>query len=141
MTSDYVLRSRFAKALLENGRLLEPCGGEKAFKAHQKYQEAEKLLREGMKISPNAAPIYLVLSDVYMVTRRSFCAVKLLTNAIKRMPTDVHLKEKLASVYARRKQYAESTALYEEIVAARPRERKFLRALNDVRRLRNQELA
>ncbi|PKL43819.1 MAG: hypothetical protein CVV41_08635 [Candidatus Riflebacteria bacterium HGW-Riflebacteria-1] len=78
-------------------------------------REAEKYLKEAIKISPRAAYVYSALGNLYYKTGKLIDATKAYVMATSISPEDITLKLNLGMVYYRRRAYREAAQVFGKV--------------------------
>jgi HEAT repeat protein len=78
-------------------------------------QDAEKLLKEAIKINPKAAYVYSALGNLYYKTGKLIDATKAYVMATNINPEDITLKLNLGMVYYRRRAYKEALQVFNKV--------------------------
>ncbi|MGM0600405.1 MAG: HEAT repeat domain-containing protein [Candidatus Rifleibacteriota bacterium] len=78
-------------------------------------REAEKLLKEAVKINPKAAYVYSALGNLYYKTGKLIDATKAYVMATNLNPQDITLKLNLGMVYYRRRAYKEAVQVFDRV--------------------------
>ncbi|GAB4277520.1 MAG: hypothetical protein Kow0029_20240 [Candidatus Rifleibacteriota bacterium] len=78
-------------------------------------REAEKLLKEAIKINPKAAYVYSALGNLYYKTGKLIDATKAYVMATNLNPEDITLKLNLGMVYYRRRAYKEAGQVFSRV--------------------------
>ena len=81
------------------------------------YTEAEKHLKEAVKINPRASYVYSALGNLYYKTGRLIDSTKAYVMATGLSPQDVTLKLNLGMVYYRRRAYKEAVGMFESVLS------------------------
>lgn len=81
-------------------------------------REAEKHLKEAIKVNPRAAYVYSALGNLYYKTGKLIDATKAYVMATNTSPEDVTLKINLGMVYYRRRAYKEASQVFSRVVKA-----------------------
>lgn len=79
-------------------------------------RDAERLLKEAVKINPKAAYVYSALGNLYYKTGKLIDATKAYVMATNINPEDITLKLNLGMVYYRRRAYREAAQVFDRIV-------------------------
>lgn len=79
-------------------------------------EDAEKSLKEAVKIKPKAAYVYSALGNLYYKTGKLIDATKAYVMATSINPEDITLKLNLGMVYYRRRAYREATQVFSKVV-------------------------
>ena len=78
-------------------------------------RDAEKLLKDAIKINPKAAYVYSALGNLYYKTGKLIDATKAYVMATNINPEDITLKLNLGMVYYRRRAYREAAAVFDKV--------------------------
>lgn len=78
-------------------------------------REAEKFLKEAIKVNPRAAYVYSALGNLYYKTGKLIDATKAYVMATNISPEDVTLKINLGMVYYRRRAYKEAAQVFAKV--------------------------
>ncbi len=78
-------------------------------------REAEKFLKEAVKINPRAAYVYSALGNLYYKTGKLIDATKAYVMATSISPEDITLKLNLGMVYYRRRAYREAAQVFARV--------------------------
>jgi tetratricopeptide (TPR) repeat protein len=78
-------------------------------------REAEKLLKEAIKINPKAAYVYSALGNLYYKTGKLIDATKAYVMATNISPEDITLKLNLGMVYYRRQAFKEALQVFHRV--------------------------
>jgi HEAT repeat protein len=78
-------------------------------------REAEKLLKEAIKVNPKAAYVYSALGNLYYKTGKLIDATKAYVMATNLNPEDITLKLNLGMVYYRRRAYREAVQVFDKV--------------------------
>lgn len=81
-------------------------------------REAEKYLKEAIKVNPRAAYVYSALGNLYYKTGKLIDATKAYVMATSISPEDITLKINLGMVYYRRRAYKEASQVFGRVVKA-----------------------
>ncbi len=81
-------------------------------------REAEKSLKEAIKVNPRAAYVYSALGNLYYKTGKLIDATKAYVMATNISPEDITLKINLGMVYYRRRAYKEAVQVFSRVVKA-----------------------
>ena len=78
--------------------------------------EAEKFLKQAIKINPKAAYVYSALGNLYYKTGKLIDATKAYVMATNISPEDITLKLNLGMVYYRRRAFKEALQVFKKVV-------------------------
>jgi HEAT repeat protein len=78
-------------------------------------RDAEKLLKEAIKINPRAAYVYSALGNLYYKNGKLIDATKAYVMATNLNPGDITLKLNLGMVYYRRRAYKEAAQVFDKV--------------------------
>lgn len=78
-------------------------------------REAEKFLKEAIKVNPRAAYVYSALGNLYYKTGKLIDATKAYVMATNISPEDITLKINLGMVYYRRRAYKEAAQVFARV--------------------------
>lgn len=78
-------------------------------------RDAEKLLKEAIKINPRAAYVYSALGNLYYKNGKLIDATKAYVMATNINPEDITLKLNLGMVYYRRRAYKEAAQVFDKV--------------------------
>lgn len=78
-------------------------------------REAEKFLKEAIKVNPKAAYVYSALGNLYYKTGKLIDATKAYVMATNINPEDITLKLNLGMVYYRRRAYKEAMQVFNKV--------------------------
>lgn len=81
-------------------------------------RDAEKFLKEAIKINPRAAYVYSALGNLYYKTGKLIDATKAYVMATTISPEDITLKLNLGMVYYRRRAYREAAQVFDKVAKA-----------------------
>ncbi|MBU1108422.1 MAG: HEAT repeat domain-containing protein [Candidatus Riflebacteria bacterium] len=81
-------------------------------------REAEKYLKEAIRINPRAAYVYSALGNLYYKTGKLIDATKAYVMATNTSPEDITLKLNLGMVYYRRRAYREAAQVFGKVAKA-----------------------
>ena len=100
-------------------------------------REAEKFLKDAVKINPRAAYVYSALGNLYYKTGKLIDATKAYVMATGISPEDITLKLNLGMVYYRRRAYREAAQVFMKVAkAAGPKSQQGIYAAKMLNRIK-----
>ena len=86
----------------------------------KKYEEAAQILEKQIEKHPDKIPLYLLLSEVYIMNEKYEKAKMILDKALKKEPDNVDLLFQLGTVYYKLKDIKKSLSVMEKILKINP---------------------
>jgi len=126
--STYQTRKKFDYFFLEALRL----------KANDKHSEVYTTLQYALKIDSTSSAALASLANYYLFLQQDSLAVDALEKAVKYSPQNFDYKVSLAGIYREMGNFAESTRLYEDLVAEQPAKPELNFYLSDLYLKQNQ---
>lgn len=93
--------------------------GAQAVKEHR-YQDAEKLFKMAIEKDSRNATAVVNLASMYLTNKKEQLAITLLSDYVKKAPTDAHLQARLGDAFFAAKKPAQAIASYQKALALEP---------------------